>query len=67
MSSCPFYVFVGPEFGCGDVLALAESLGWTDPDMQPWTPEAADSTEELADEYLLSKGLQIVFPQEVQA
>ena len=33
-------------------LELAESLGWIDENIEPWTPEAADATEASAEDWL---------------
>jgi hypothetical protein len=51
-----------PDIAClngtcfGDVIELAEVLGWQDPNLLPWTPSNADATEESAIEFLLTKG-----------
>jgi hypothetical protein len=43
--------------GLGELLELAESYGWIDPDYLPWTPENADETEENAADFLLNNGV----------
>ena len=45
----------GQELGFGDICALAESLGWVDPDFLPWTASSVDETEQLALDFVASK------------
>lgn len=42
--------------GMGDTLEFAESLGWIDENIEPWTPAAADATEASALDYIVAKG-----------
>jgi hypothetical protein len=50
-----------------ETLSFAETLGWTEPfDLvdqsdETWTPEASNSMEESAIEFIESKGYQVVF------
>ena len=38
--------------GMGDTLEFAESLGWVDENIEPWTPAVADATEASALDYI---------------
>ena len=49
--------------GMMDILQLAESYGWVDPEYLPWSPENADATEEDAIDYLADKGIIIHYDE----
>tara|TARA_R100001244_G_C5156986_1_gene130508 strand:+ start:837 stop:1028 length:192 start_codon:yes stop_codon:yes gene_type:complete len=51
--------YPGAELCFGDVLELAESLGWVDPDLLPWSPDNADATEQSALEHIAKAGIEI--------
>ena len=43
----------------GETLEFAEGLGWVDENIEPWTPDAADFTEESALDFIRAKGYAI--------